>query len=248
VSQNELTISIDNFNGPLDVLLHMIRTQELDIFDLPIISVTDQFLDYLDKNLDPNLDSASEYLYMASTLIKIKSRYLLPLKAENDEDQENIDPRTELVQALIEYQQFNAIVPEFQEMQDERGKSYLRAPSEVPEELEKIPLASGVTLEDLQQAFVKIVRRQMDTAPKTRNIERETFSVADKMNQIVTKFKLSPDTPLNFEELFVDSVNNDEMITTFLAVLELAKEQVVLIQKKEGEFYLTKGMENNENE
>lgn len=239
MEKNDLTISINEFNGPLDLLLHLIRTQELDIFDLPIVQVTEQFLNYLKNNLDPNLDSASEYLYMAANLIKIKSRYLLPMP--EDEENNEVDPREELVQSLIDYQRFNAVLPEFQELQEQRGKSFLRSPAEIPEEVSISPLMSGVLISDLQKSFIKIVKRQLGGEKQTRSIIQETYSVTDKMFEIRNMLiGGSKRKEIPFKELFLNSHNADEMITIFLAVLELAKENDISIQKKDlYDFYIT---------
>lgn len=243
VSNKQLTISLDDFSGPLDLLLHLIRTQELDIFDLPIAKVTDQFLSFIDNQLNPSLDSAGEYLYMASTLIRIKSRFLLPTVKNEQEDEKEEDPRNELVNALIEYECYQAVTQDMSELEHSRSLSFTRPVAKIPENIEIKPLSAGVTLQDLQKAFLEIANRQKDLHPKKRTIERENFSVADKINEIKTFFSQKKlDSKIEFQYLFKLSSSNDEMITTFLAILELAKDHFVLLsQNDEQQIFLTKG-------
>ncbi|MDN6967294.1 chromosome segregation protein ScpA [Oenococcus sp. UCMA 17063] len=246
VNDKKLTISLDDFSGPLDLLLHLIRTQELDIFDLPIAKVTDQFLTFIDDQLNPSLDSAGEYLYMASTLIKIKSRFLLPTVKNEQEEEKEEDPRTELVNALIEYECYQAVTNDMSKLEHSRSLSFTRPVAKIPENIKVKPLSVGVTLKDLQEAFLEIANRQNDLHPKKRMIERENFSVADKISEIKSFFDQKKiDSKVEFQYLFKLSSNNDEMITTFLAILELAKDHFVLLsQNDEQQIFLIKGETN----
>ncbi|MFT8324567.1 segregation and condensation protein A [Oenococcus sicerae] len=239
---NELTISLKDFNGPLDLLLHLIRTQELDIFDLPITKVTDQFLHFIDEQLNPSLDSAGEYLYMAATLIKIKSRFLLPT-SKTDDDKENEDPRQELVNALVEYQRYQTVIDDMSNLEENRGLSYTRPVGQIPQNIKVAALSAGVTLKDLQNAFLSIVNRQIDLHPRKRKIEQEHFSVADKIQEIKFLFhKTDLPSKLEFDFFFKVSTSSDELITTFLAILELAKDHIIVIsQNTENTIFLEKG-------
>lgn len=242
VPQEKLTISLSDFNGPLDLLLHLIRTQELDIFDLPIAKVTDQFLQFIHQQLTPSLDSAGEYLYMAANLIKIKSRFLLPtVNQEADQEAEN-DPRLELVQTLLEYQRYQDVVGQMSELQQHRALFYTRPVAQIPSGITVAPLSPGVTLQDLQHAFLSIWQRRLQENPKKRRIERETFSISDKIHQIKELFRdrLS-DFQVAFDQLFKAKQDPDEMITTFLAILELAKDHFLHISQNETqEIYIAK--------
>jgi segregation and condensation protein A len=208
-------IKIPVFEGPLDLLLHLIRENKIDIYDIPIALITHQYLKYLKIMKELNLDIAGEFLAMAATLIYIKSRTLLPPDEEvPPEDQE--DPRHELVERLIEYQKFKDAALQLKEREEEWMKVFQREP--VLEEDEGEIYLSDVSLFDLLGALKKILET---AAPEVGTITKETLTVKDKMSSIIEMIK--GQETLRFEELFKGSITRAQIIVTFIALLELIR-------------------------
>ncbi len=208
-------IKIPVFEGPLDLLLHLIRENKIDIYDIPISLITNQYLRYLDIMKELNLDIAGEFLAMAATLIYIKSKMLLPSDEEaSPEEQE--DPRRELVERLIEYQKFKEAALQLREREEEWIKVYRREP-EMNKDDGEIYL-SDVSLFDLLSAFKKI----LETAPpEVGKITKETLTVKDRMSLIMEI--IEEKNTVRFEELFKDGITRAQLIVTFIALLELIR-------------------------
>jgi segregation and condensation protein A len=209
-------IKIPVFEGPLDLLLHLIRENKLDISDIPIALITHQYLQYIKIMKELNLDIAGEFLVMAATLIHIKSRMLLPPDEEVPlEEQE--DPRHELVQRLLEYQAYKEAALGLRQREDEWTRVFQREPLSDEKDDEGIYL-SDVNLFDLLEAFKKI----LDTAPpEIATITKETLTVKDKMSLIMEM--LEGQEAIRFEELFKDGKTRSQLIVTFIALLELIR-------------------------
>ena len=212
----ELEVKLEVFEGPLDLLLHLIEKNKVDIYDIPIVEITRQYLEYVSKLAEENLDLASEFLVMASTLIDIKCKMLLP--KEVDEDGEEIDPRADLVQKLIEYKMYKYAAIELKDMQLYAGKSLYKEPT-IPEEVAKYQppvdldeILKDVDLNKLKEIFDTVIKRQIDKIDPVRSkfgkIEMEEVSLADKCS---------------FKQLLENQTSKMEVIVTFLAVLELIK-------------------------
>ena len=216
----ELEVKLEVFEGPLDLLLHLIEKNKVDIYDIPIVEITRQYLEYVSKLAEENLDLASEFLVMASTLIDIKCKMLLP--KEVDEDGEEIDPRADLVQKLIEYKMYKYAAIELKDMQLYAGKSLYKEPT-IPEEVAKYQ--PPVDLNKLKEIFDTVIKRQIDKIDPVRSkfgkIEMEEVSLTDKITYVkkvaVKKHKCS------FKQLLENQTSKMEVIVTFLAVLELIK-------------------------
>lgn len=212
-------IKLPVFEGPLDLLLHLIRENKIDIYDIPISFITSRYLEYIDVMKELNLEIAGEFLVMASTLIQIKSRMLLPPdEAQPDEEME--DPRLELVQRLLEYQAYKDAAVILKDRENEAARIFWREPSEEGDEegIEPELYLFDVNIFDLVSSFKKI----LDTAPpEVRTITRETLTVKDKMLHISEM--LENTESIRFEELFRDSVTRTQLIVTFLALLELLR-------------------------
>lgn len=205
------------FEGPLDLLLHLIKENKVDIYDIPISLVTRQYLEYLGLMKELNLEIAGEFLLMAATLIHIKSRMLLPVE-ETAETEEEMDPRLELVQRLLEYQAFKDAALGLREREEERSRAFLREPSgqEEGEEGEELSLFD-LNLFDLMAAFRKI----LDKAPlEVMAVTRETLTVKDRMAFIMET--LEEKEAVRFEELFQEGTRT-HLIVSFIALLELLR-------------------------
>ncbi len=212
-------IKLPVFEGPLDLLLHLIRDNKVDIYDIPISFITSRYLEYIEMMKELNLEIAGEFLVMAATLIQIKSRMLLPPDEEVQPEQLE-DPRLELVQRLLEYQAYKDAASILKEREDEALKIFSRPPLEEDEEegVEPELYLFDVNIFDLMGAFKKM----LDAAPpEVRTITRETLTVKDRMVTIMEMIENLES--IRFEEVFRDSVTKSQMIVTFLAVLELLR-------------------------
>ena len=212
-------IKIPEFEGPFDLLLHLIRENKVDIYDIPISLITGQYLQYIEFMKELDLEIAGEFLVMAATLIQIKSRMMLP-PDEEAPPEELEDPRFELVQRLLEYQAYKDAATILKEREEESLKIFGRQPSELEEE--KVPEPElylfDVNLFDLLAAFKKLLE---NAPPEMHIITRETLTVKDKMLHIADIIE-NLDS-IRFEELFKDSFTRVQLIVTFLALLELLR-------------------------
>ncbi len=218
-------IKLDIFEGPLDLLLYLIKKNEIDIYNIPVALITEQYLQYLKMIKSLNLDLAGEYLVMASTLIHIKSKMLLPEPAEPEEEEEE-DPRAELVRQLLEYQAFKEAAANLGERPILERDVFTRAPF-LPEETEKAAAAEDELIEvsifELIEAFHRIVSR-IDKK-ELMEIDLEKMSLTDIINEIMER--LSTEKNLTFDELLGGKKARWRIIYTFLALLELVKLRMV---------------------
>jgi segregation and condensation protein A len=214
-------IKLPVFEGPLDLLLHLIRESKIDIYDIPISFITRQYLDYIGIMKELNLEIAGEFLVMAATLIHIKSRMLLPPEEKEEAGEEMVDPRLELVQRLLEYQAYKDAAGILREKEEESLLLFSREGAEAEEEEAEEasePSLFDVNIFDLLAAFKKM----LDSAPaEVRTITREALTVKDKMFLIVDLLESAES--IRFEELFRDTMTRTQLIVTFLALLELLR-------------------------
>jgi segregation and condensation protein A len=233
-----ITIRLDAFEGPLDLLLHLIKREEVDIWNIPIARITEQYLQYLRLMKDLNINVAGEWLVMAATLIYIKSRMLLPpepASAAQEELQE--DPRTELVYQLLEHQKFKNAAQMLYTREEVENAVWNNPPREVTEDEKEVV---ALTLFDLLKAFNEVVRR-FEEAQATMALEHEEVSLEQKLAD-VRRLLLVHDTIL-FSSFFAQATSRSHLIVTFLALLELVRlREIWLYQKKAfDEIYITKG-------
>ncbi|NJC87553.1 MAG: segregation/condensation protein A [Desulfuromonas sp.] len=231
-------IHLENFTGPLDLLLHLIRKNEMEITDIPIAEITTQYLAVIDTMQSLNLDVAGEFLLMAATLLHIKSRMLLPQIVEDGaEEEDEEDPRAELVRRLLEYQKYKEAALQLDELPQLNRDLYARtAPApEVVEEGEGEFAAVG--LYDLLQALQQLLKDRPE--PMVHEVTAEQLSVADRISQILTA--LRGQQSLAFTELFPTNAGRHEVVVTFLAMLELVKLRLLrLLQSQRfGAIWLT---------
>jgi segregation and condensation protein A len=218
-------IKLDIFEGPLDLLLYLIRKNEIDIYNIPIALITEQYLEYLDLMRSLNLDLAGEYLVLAATLIHIKSRMLLPPVEGDDEAEEGEDPRTELVQQLLEYRAFKEAALNLVDRPILERDVFTRgAPPEEPSEAgedEETMIEVGIF--ELVQAFRRIISG-LDQSEDLA-IDTEKMSLTDRINEIMER--LSEEKQLTFTELLGERMDRKRIVYTFLAILELMKLRMI---------------------
>jgi segregation and condensation protein A len=225
IPPDALEIFLEAFEGPLDLLLYLIRKQNFNILDIPMAGVTRQYLQYVDEIRARNLELAAEYLLMAAMLIEIKSRMLLPPK-KTAEGEEPEDPRAELVRRLLEYEQMKAAAFRLNEM-PQVGRDVLRAQVFIEQSLQ--PRFPDVDIGDLQEAWRDILRRAK--LVQHHKITREELSVREHMSMVLKK--LQGRKFVEFEALFDPTRGVPVLIVTFIAMLELAKETLIELTQAE---------------
>lgn len=220
---------LETFEGPLDLLLHLIERAEIDIYDIPIAEITDQYIAYLEQLEYPDLETTSEFLVMASTLLSIKSRMLLPKPPaiEPDaEEEEGEDPREELVQKLIEYRKYKMLAAELQKRELERSLFYSREPMDLTPYL---PEAAPNPLDGLYPADLLLAFHRLMSECSKRNavatIRRDEISVKDKIRSLLHLLRARK--TVLFSRLFDDHYSRAEIVATFLALLEMIKHKWV---------------------
>ena len=225
IPPDALQVFLEAFEGPLDLLLYLIRKQNFNILDIPMAAVTRQYLVYVDEIRGTNLELAAEYLLMAAMLIEIKSRMLLPPKKAAD-GQEAEDPRAELVRRLLEYEQIKLAAHQLNEI-PQYGRDFLRAQVYVEQALQ--PRFPDVTVVDLQEAWRDIVKRAK--LVQHHVISREELSVREHMSIVLRK--LQGQKFVEFESLFEPSRGMPVLVVTFIALLELSKEGLIDVTQAE---------------
>jgi segregation and condensation protein A len=225
-------ISIENFEGPLDLLLHLIKKNEMDIYDIQIAKITGQYLNILDTMKELNLDVAGEFLLMAATLLHIKSRLLLPLSNMDDLEEEELDPRAELVRRLLEYQKYKA-AGETLDQRPRLSREVFARKFHSPELTALASEEEGEILEvglfELVDAFQRLLKETSDPYIHEVNVER--ISVADRVNAIVELLAVRQD--LGFRELFDEKPERQMVVVTFLALLELVRLRLIRLMQND---------------
>ena len=222
-------IKLDAFEGPLDLLMHLIEKNKIDIYDIPIAVLTEQYMEYLDQFQEFNIEIASEFLVMAATLLQIKSRILLPkIKKIEDEAEtdDELDPRQELIDRLLEYRRFKEVSEILDQLAEEQDKLFFRSPTLMP--VQYMP-PTNLDIQLLLAAFHSVLEANAD---HTSLVSREKFSVQDKMADIIFLLDKQAGTIL-FTDAFTRSGTKNEFITTFLALLELMKLKTVTIKQSQ---------------
>lgn len=234
----ELTVKLQVFEGPLDLLLYLLDKNKVNIYDIPIVEITAQYMEYIAEMERQDLDVLSEFLVMAATLIDIKSKMLLP--RDPDDEEEGIDPRAELVQQLLEYKMYKCMAYELKDRQVDAQRVMFKKPT-IPEEvleyqepLNVEELVSDITLAKLNEIFKSIMRKQQDKIDPLRSkfgkIEKEEVSLEEKteyLENYATTHK-----HFSFRSLLEAQSSKVEVIVTFLAILELMKTGKILISQE----------------
>ena len=220
---------IGDFEGPLDLLLHLIKKSKMEIFDIEISEITKEYLNYIKEMTDMNLDIASEYLVMAAELIEMKSRKLLPNKKDEEEKEEDENPEEELKRRLIEYKKYKESTEVFRNLEENRANYYTKAPESLKQySSEKLENDGSVGIFDLLDAFQKLLERQEYNKPKNTKITRKELSVKERVAKIRDILKVHK--KINFIELF-DNFSKPYVVVTFLSVLEMAKNREINIKQ-----------------
>lgn len=225
----EISYKLESFEGPLDLLLHLIEKNKVNIYDIPIAEITDQYMEYVKHMEEESLDVVSEFLVMAATLLEIKARMLLP-KEVNEEGEEE-DPRAELVARLLEYKTYKLMSVELKDMELDAEKIFYKTPT-IPKEVEKYEqpvdldkLLDGVTLAKLNQIFLSVMRRQQDKIDPVRSkfgtIRKEPVSLEDRITSVMAYARKH--RKFSFRGMLTRQKDKMEVVVTFLALLELMK-------------------------
>ena len=224
----KLEFKINQFEGPLDLLLHLIDKNKFNIFDIPIVEITEQYLDYLNRMQEENLDVMSEFLVMAATLISIKAKMLLPREEKEEEEEE--DPRAELVRRLLEYKMYKYASLELKDMNLDAGKNYYK-PATIPkevleykEEIDPAEVIGDVTLAKLNEIFTQVMKRTVDRVDPVRS----KFGMIEKDEVRIRGLK-----GINFKTLLEIQATKINIIVTFMAILELMKVGDITIRQDE---------------
>ena len=222
----EANFIINDFEGPLDLLLHLIKTSKMDIYDIKIEEITSQYLDFINRMNELNLDVASEYLVMASELTLIKSKMLLP-RHEDEEEEE--DPRENLVNRLIEYQRYKEMIDEFKSLERDRKDIFTKDPMNLYEYSDPIKNDGDITLDNLVEALNKFLQRKEDEKPLETKIARKELLVTDRTNEIRSLLKKKK--KISFFDLF-EIKKREYVVVTFLSILEMAKKGEITITQE----------------
>jgi segregation and condensation protein A len=234
-----IQVKLEAFDGPLDLLLHLIEKNKVDIFDIPIVLITEQYLDYVSKMDAADMDVMSEFLVMAATLVRIKSKMLLP--KEETETLEEEDPRQELVERLLEYKMYKYASFELKDRQYDAARVFFKAPT-IPDEIKNYreevnfdELLSDVTLSKLQSIFDSVMQKQVDKIDPIRSkfgeIEKEDINIEDQMLFVEEYAMLHK--KFSFRKLLETGSGKSYIIVTFLSVLEMMKTGRLQIEQEE---------------
>lgn len=222
----EITLKIDDFEGPLDLLLHLIKEKKMDLLNLKIEIIIDEYLNFIEKMEKMNLDIASSYLVMASELLEMKSKLLLPNQKESEEEDEDLKER--LINRLVEYQRYKDLTEQFRTLEKERKLIYTKIPEKLDEYKDENinKINSDITLNDLLEAFKKFLERKELEKPLNTKVTTKEISVEEKIIAIRKTLKIK--SKVNFFELF-DKFTKEYVVVTFLAILEMARKSEIKI-------------------
>ena len=226
----EYKVTINDFEGPMDLLLHLVKENNIDIVELNVEEITEQYLKYIEEAEELNLDIASEYLTLAAELIEIKSMSLLPKKVVVEDDYEE-DPRENLIARLIEYQKYKEVTKDLKELEEKRKHFYSKSPSNLKEFKENEEINYGdLTMDLLMDAFQKFLDRKEEEKPLNTKITKKEYSVSARSREI--KDVLKKRKKVEFEELF-EIVTKDYVVVTFLSILSMAKKGELIITQND---------------
>lgn len=241
------TVETTKFDGPLDLMLHLIKEQQLDIFDLDMEVLTDQYINYLQTMEKLELEIESEYLVELATLIEYKSKKLLPKKAEELEDDYEEDPKERIVRRLLEYQKYKEVSSELLEAFNERQEQFAKPLS--IDSINTNNLVDDQKLEgnpyDLLKAMTRVLRRMELSKPIETKLTAKEISTEDRILEIKSRLSTLPKT-FNFENLVSDCHNVHEVIVTFLAILDMAKDHYLVFSSDDNDEIWFRRGENNE--
>lgn len=234
-----IPIKLQVFEGPLDLLLHLIDKNKIDIYDIPIVEITNQYMEYIEAMEREDLNIMSEFLVMAATLLDIKCRMLLPKEVNSDGEEE--DPRQELVEQLLEYKMYKLMSYELKDRQIDGEQTFCKSPS-IPEEVLRYvepvdldKLLGDLTLAKLNRVFQDVMRRQVDKIDPVRSkfgkLEKEEVTLPDKLEYVASYAR--EHKRFSFRELLTRQSSRTQIVVTFLAILQLMKEGTISIEQEQ---------------
>ena len=220
---------IGDFEGPLDLLLHLVRQSKIEISELKLVDITEQYISFLRKMEEMNLDIASEYLVVASELIEMKSRMLLPKPVKEEDEIEEENPEEELKRRLLEYQKYKESVTSFRELEENRSSFFTKVPEKKEEYTsEVIENTENITAYDLLKALEKLLERKEYSKPINTKITKKELSVTDRVNKIRSILKVQK--TVDFLSLF-EEVTKEYVVVTFLGILQMAKDKEITLKQ-----------------
>ncbi|MGQ2282211.1 segregation and condensation protein A [Apilactobacillus kunkeei] len=238
-NSNNINIHIDDFDGPLELLLHLIKQSEMDIYDIQIEKITKQYVEYLTEMENLNVNIAGEYFVMASNLMAIKSKLLLPRNDEINEDDDYEDPRDELVNQLLIYQEYKEVSKVLKKMETKTSQYHSVDPA-LPSVDEMIDFNDNekFSIDLIQQAFDRIIEKIKSNEPYVHSVFEWEYTVKGQSTYVMDR--LSKQKSVEFDSLFDKTSNVEFVVTTFLSLLELVKEQKVKVGQIDDKLYLEK--------
>lgn len=225
-------IDINNFHGPLDLLLHLVRSTEMDIYEIDTSVIIEQYINYIEHMQDLNIDIASEFLVMAATLVHLKSKMLIGATEETveEENEYEINSEEELKNRILEYEKYKNMCEVFKNLEEKRGNFYTKEPVSLKEYSDQSLLNDGsITVQDLIQALLSYQERLNDQKPIQTKITKKELSIEERMTSIKNKLKVSK--KINFFDLF-EEVTKEYLIVTFLAILQMNKDDEINIYQE----------------
>lgn len=226
----EYKFKINEFEGPFDLLLHLIKESKMDIMDIEIVKLTNQYLDYINSMKEMNLEIASEYLTLASELMYLKSKSLLPKREDEEESDDYEEAKNDLVNRILEYKKYKEVTETLKLLEENRSYLYTKDMSDLNEyKSDKIDLEGNVSIDDLVDALRKYLKRMEYRKPLSTKITMREISVKERKNSI--RNLLSKKKKIEFFELF-DETSKDYIVATFLSILEMAKEKELVISQE----------------
>ncbi len=224
--------TINDFEGPLDLLLHLVRKSEVDIYEINTTTIIEEYLDYIHAMETLNINIASEYLVMASELVRLKSKMLINSDISEDPEEEtefNINSEEDLKNRIAEYAKYKNLSEEFKTLEEKRSEVYTKIPENLSEYKEASAIEFGkLSITDLLKAFEEFKARQLLAKPLNTKITRKEITISDKINHIHEL--LNQKTKFDFLELF-DELTNENVIVTFLAILQMSKNDEIIISQ-----------------
>ncbi|HIS18379.1 MAG TPA: segregation/condensation protein A [Candidatus Coprovivens excrementavium] len=224
---------VSDFEGPLDLLLHLVKESKMDIYEINIHDIINQYLDFIHSLEEKNIDIASEYLVMASELIHLKSKLLINRQDEevSEEDEFSITSEEDLRNKLLEYEKYKKLTENFHELEQKRGEVYTKLPESLKEYIEETGIQKGeFNIQDLLDAYRLFIERQKLSKPLNTKITKKELSVDDKIKDI--RHLLKNRRRLNFIELFTE-ITKENVVVTFLSILEMSKNKEILLSQED---------------
>ena len=225
----DYSIKINEFEGPLDLLLHLIKESNINIVDIEINEITKQYLDYINKMEELNINIAASYLVMAAELMEIKSKSLLPSSDDEEIEDEEVVSKENLINRLLEYEKYKNMISTFKDMEENRQNIYVKAPERISNYVDNLIINNTDTsIDNLVEAFKKFIERKDKEKPITTKITNKEYSIKERKKNIRNIIKTKK--KVLFTELFEEK-NVSYIVVTFLSILEMAKEKEITIKQ-----------------